>query len=198
MVSQMSCCPTCGHLTLPDFDDVERTFSGFTTENLGLIEELLLNPEPAPVPVPEPEPEPEAGPEPEVQRVRLTAPRSRRTGGRSYRGGESTVPRAHGSNLGFKKRNKHKPLTPEAFDLLHSWFEDHILWPYADLPTRRKMAASAGLVLSQVSDWLTNRRTRHWSRAFGGVVPLSRAAVEEFLIDKHQTIENGRLFLLSL
>lgn len=46
--------------------------------------------------------------------------------------------------------------------VLAAWFRDHFVNPYASADDKARLARSAGLTVKQVSDWLTNARSRVW------------------------------------
>ena len=65
--------------------------------------------------------------------------------------GSSTARKSHQISLGSDARS-----------VLQNWVDENLEDPYPSVQQKLELVASAGLTMTQVNDWLTNFRKRHW------------------------------------
>jgi hypothetical protein len=69
------------------------------------------------------------------------------------------------------KRQRH--LTKEATDILTRWFVENQAKPYPSSEEKKRLCASTGLSATQIRNWFTNMRKRHWAPVKNGREPRS-------------------------
>ena len=98
----------------------------------------------------------------------------------------------------FLPRKLYKKHDTNTSEILLEFFRDNITWPYPKAGQLTELMMCTGLSRTQVLNWFVNWRKRHWSAAFGDVVPLNKEAVEEFIVAKYGNVKKGTQALISM
>lgn len=78
----------------------------------------------------------------------------------------------------LRRRHRGGRLDAHATKVLVKWFEDNITKPYPSREAKEKISKETGLSHSQIRNWFTNIRKRHWTPVVKGRAPRSRMDVE--------------------
>ncbi|KAJ1418289.1 Homeobox-like domain superfamily [Sesbania bispinosa] len=62
----------------------------------------------------------------------------------------------------FSKNKKKEKLPKEAKQILLTWWNIHLKWPYPTDADKVALAEWTGLDQKQVNNWFINQRKRHW------------------------------------
>ena len=98
----------------------------------------------------------------------------------------------------YKTRAAHPKHSYDASSTLMEFWERNILWPYPSRAEMQGLMEDTGLKHTQLQHWFVNQRKRHWSTAFGKVIPMNKEAVEMYLEKKYGSLELAVASLLKL
>merc|ERR1740138_1524417 len=88
-------------------------------------------------------------------------------------------------HLDSKSRRRSK-IPEEASDVLRNWFLEHQSCPYPTRDEKKALVAKTGLSATQVRNWFTNIRKRHWAPVRKGREPRSFLDV---VVQRHMLVE---------
>ena len=98
----------------------------------------------------------------------------------------------------LKQRQRGGRLDSHATMVLVKWFEENITKPYPSREAKEKISKETGLSHSQIRNWFTNIRKRHWTPVVKGRAPRSRMDVEIAQRCANQTVSVPRPEKLSV
>ena len=91
-----------------------------------------------------------------------------------------------------KKKKKRNRLPKAANDVLISWFLNHEHHPYPTLEEKASLSHLTGLGTTQIRNWFTNIRKRHWTPVVQkGKDP--RSYIDLLILNKHEENMNHKL-----
>mmetsp|Transcript_4798 Transcript_4798/g.9029 ORF Transcript_4798/g.9029 Transcript_4798/m.9029 type:complete len:400 (-) Transcript_4798:716-1915(-) len=97
----------------------------------------------------------------------------------------------------FRRQVPKEKLPIQAKQVLMVWWRQNVLWPYPTEEQMIAMHAYTGLKTTQIEDWFSNQRRRHWRKHFPDGPPKSILAALNVLRTIYGSLEQAQTSMIS-